>query len=223
MAKKDKIENKTVQLQTKVSPEVYARTEAICKQFGYSVFEMLRMLVDCIVRFMDDQHNLSDNLTRLMRMFENMPGWKSSICLGDGLEEMEIVEAFYVLRARKDPYGHRIVHVIRPMMDGDAEGWTSTYNVQRMAERFIEVMNPSLYKYLRQLAIEMGTESMFDLIHRLADLYRENPDEKELRLQFEQNDWHEGVKMHDRQQYKRPYTPSEEHLQKTLFDNETEE
>ena len=208
-----------MQLQTKVTPEVYARTEAICKKYGFSVFEMLRMLVDSIVRFMDDEHNLCENLTRVMRMFENMPGWSSSICLGDGLEEMEIVEAFYVLRARKDSYGHRIVHVVRPMMDGDAEGWTSTYNIQRMAERFIELMNPSLYKYLRQLAVEMGTESMFDLIHRLADLYRENPDEKELRLQFEQNDYHQGAQMYDRTHYKRPYTPSEDHLQQTLFDN----
>ena len=76
---------------------------------------------------------------------------------------------------------------------------------------------------LSQLAVEMNTESMFDLITRLADLYRENPDEKELRLQFEENDYERGNRVYQDTHYKRPYTPSEEHLQKTLFDNQNEE
>ena len=105
------------------------------------------------------------------------------------------------------------------MMNGDAYGWNATYNVQRMLERFIEVMNPSLYRHLRLLAVELGTESMLDTIQRIADEFMENPDEVELRLQFESNDWHKGAQMHADRAYKRPYTPSEEHLQKTLFDN----
>lgn len=219
---KDKTENKIVMLQTKVTPEVYARLKAIETQYGFSTFEALRMLVDVIIRFADDKHNLSDDLVRCIRMFENLPGWSQSICLGDGLADMEIVEAFYVLRTHKDPNGCRLVWVERPMMNGDAYGWSATYNVQRMLERFMEVTNTSLYKHLRMLAVEMGTESLFDLVHRLADLYKENPDEVELRLQFEGNDWHKGAQMTDRTRYKRPYTPSEEHLQKTLFDTEDE-
>ena len=215
----DKIENKTVQLQTKVSPETYARLKAIETKFGISTFEALRMLVDVLIRFGDEQHNLSDDLTRIMRLFENLPGWKDQMCLGDGLEEMEIIEAFYVLRSRVDKSGHRIVYVERPMLDGDANGWIETFNIQLMLERFIELISPNLYKHLRLLAVDMGTESFIDLIHRLADLYRENPDEKELRIQFEQNDWHQGAHMYERTHYKRPYTPSEEHLQQTLFDN----
>ena len=105
------------------------------------------------------------------------------------------------------------------MMDGDAYGWSATYNVQRILERFIEVMNPSLYKHLRLLAVDMGTTSMLDTIQRIADEQMENPDEIELRRQFEANDYHRGAQMTDRTRYKRPYTPSEEHLQKTLFDN----
>ena len=212
-------ENKTIQLQTKVTPEVYARLKAIEEKFGFSTFEALRNLVDVLIRFGDDRHNLSDDLTRVIRLFENLPGWSKSICLGDGLADMEIVEAFYVLRTHKDPQGCRLVWVERPMMNGDAYGWSATYNVQRMLERFMEVTNPSLYKYLRQLAVEMNTESLFDLINRLADLYRENPDEKELRIQFEQNDYVNGNRAFQETHYKRPYTPSEEHLQQTLFDN----
>ena len=50
--------------------------------------------------------------------------------------------------------------------------------------------------------------------------YAENPDEAELRLQFEQNDWHKGAQMYEQKPYKRTYTPSEATQQK-LFEVET--
>lgn len=215
-------EYKTMQVQTKVTPEVYARLKAIETKFGFSTFEALRNLIDVLIRFGDDKHNLSDDLVRCIRMFENLPGWNKSICLGDGLGEMEIVEAFYVLRTHKDPHGCRLVHVERPMMNGDANGWQATYNIQQIMERFIEVINPSLYKHLRQLAVEMGTDSMFDLVSRLASLYKDNPDETELRLQFEQNDYERGNRVYQDTQYKRHHSHSMEYIetQQSLFDNQ---
>ena len=212
----------SMHMMTRVSPEVGAQVLAICDKFGFSVFHALRMLLDVMVRMSDDQHNLTPELMRIIRQFENIPGWSKSICLADNMQEFGIVEAIYILRA-PGREGYRLCWVERPMMDGDAYGWSATYNVQRILERFIEVMNPSLYRHLRLLAVELGTESMLDTIQRIADEYMENPDEVELRLQFEQNDWHKGAQMTDRTRYKRPYTPSEEHIQKTLFDNEDEE
>ena len=205
-------------LMTRVSPEVGARMLAICNQYGFSVFHCLRMLAEVMVRMGDDRHNLTPELMRIIRQFENIPGWSKSVCLADPEQEFGIVEAIYIIRAKgKD--GYRLCWVERPMMDGDAYGWSATYNVQRILERFIEVMNPSLYKHLRLLAVDMGTTSMLDTIQRIADEQMENPDEIELRRQFEANDYHRGAQMTDRTRYKRPYTPSEEHLQKTLFDN----
>lgn len=221
MATKDKTGNKTVQLQTKVTPEVYAKAESLCKTYGFSIFKMLQMFLDTAVRFMDDQHNLDYNLIRAIRMVEDMPGWKNSICLASDNQEIGIVEAFYVIRAKRHE-GWRLVHVDRPMLDNDADGWTCTYNIQKMLERFIELVNPSLYRHLRMLAIEMETESMFDMIHTLADNMRENPDEAEIRTQFENNNWHEGAQMHDRTKYKRPYTHSMDYIetQQSLFEDE---
>ena len=206
-------------LQTKVTPEIYQRLETIGKKFGFSIFKSLRFMSECFVRFSDDKHNLSDDLVRLIRMFENIPGWSKSICLADPEQELGIVEALYVIRA-KGKEGYRICWVERPMMDNDPYGWTATYNVQYIMERFIEVMNPSLYKHLRMLAVELGTESMWDTINRIASMMRENPDETELRRQFEDNDWERGAKMSEQRQYKRTYTPSEATQQK-LFEVET--
>lgn len=218
---RDKDQRLMMQFSTRVTPEIGAQLLSICKQFGFSVFFCLQKLVEVMVRMKDDQHNLSPELMRIIRQFENIPGWSKSICLADGGQEFGIVEAIYILRA-PGKEGYRLCLVERPTLEGDAYGWSATYNVQRILERFIEVMNPSLYRHLRLLAVNLGTESMLDTIQRIADEYMENPDEVELRLQFEQNDWHKGAKMTDRTRYKRPYTPSEEHIQKTLFDHEDE-
>lgn len=215
------MENKTdIVVNTKVTAEAYARLKAICKQHDFTLYDMLQMLCDCIIRFMDDRHNLSDNLVRIIRMFEDLPGWKTATRLTDDLTDAQVMEAFYVLRHPKGTGASRIVHVTRPMLDGDPEGWIATHNIQLQLERFIELTAPSLYKHLRMLAVDLGTESLLDTIHIIANLYKENEDEKELRLQFENNDWHEGARMYDRQQYKRTYTPSEETQQKLFNDND---
>ena len=219
---RDKDQRLMMQFSTRVTPEIGAQLLSICKQFGFSVFFCLQKLVEVMVRMKDDQHNLSPELMRIIRQFENIPGWSKAICMADGGQEFGIVEAIYIMRAQGRE-GCRLCWVERPMMDGDEYGWSATYNVQYILERFIEVMNPSLYRHLRLLAVDMGTTSMLDTIQRIADEYMENPDEIELRKQFEANDWHKGAQMTDRTRYKRPYTPSEEHLQKTLFDDQNEE
>ena len=215
----------SVQLQTRVTPEVGAQLLAICNKYGFSVFHALRMLCETLVRFGDDRHNLTEQLIRVIRMFENIPGWSKSICLADDEQEFGIVEAIYILRAPgKD--GYRLVWVERPMMDGDAYGWSSDFNVQHILERFIEVMNPSLYRHLRMLAVQLGTESMLDTIQRIADEFMENPDEVELRLQFENNDWNKGARQYEDTKYKRPYSHGMDYIetqQPTLFDNQPEE
>ena len=208
----------SMHMMTRVSPEIGAQVLAICNEFGFSVFHALRMLLEVLVRMKDDKHNLTPELMRIIRQFENIPGWSKSICIADPNQEFGIVEAFYVLGA-KGKTGNRLVHTERPMLEGD-DNWQGTYNIQQMLERFIELVNPSLYRHLRLVAVALGTESMLDTIQRIADEFMENPDEVELRLQFEQNDYHRGAQMTDRTHYKRPYTPSEEHLQKTLFDED---
>ena len=210
-------------INTKVTQTAKDRLKAICQQHDFSLFDMLQMLCDCLIRFMDDRHNLNDDLLRIIRMFEDLPGWKTALRLTDDMSEAQVMEAFYVLRHPKGTGAPRIVHVTRPMLDGDPEGWIATHNIQLQLERFIELTAPSLYKHLRLLAVDLGTESLLDTIHIIANLYKENEDEKELRLQFENNDWHEGARMYDRTQYRRGYNRSEQSIeaqQKKLFDND---
>lgn len=208
-----------ISVATKITPEAYAQLKSICKQYGFTLYDMLQMLCECLIRFMDTEHNLSEDLLRIIRMFEDLPGWKAAMRLTEPLKDVEIVEAFYVIR-RKGKTSSRLVHVTRPILESDAEGWMVTYNIQTQLERFIELTNSSLYKHLRCLSVELGTESILDTIHTIANLYKDNPDEGELRLQFENNDWHEGAKTTRDTVYKRRHSHSMDFIeQQTIFDN----
>lgn len=183
----------------RVTTEAKARLESLCKQQGFNINTMVKMLCECLIRFMDDEHNLSDDLRRIIRMFEDIPGWKKAFSLTDDWGGVEIIEAFYVLRKRGHE-GTRMAHVTRPMLENDEMGWTMTYNTQLQLERFIEVNYPSLYRHLRSLSIELGNESIWDTLNTIVNQYRENPDEEELRLQFGQNDLHKGQSIHETQE-----------------------
>lgn len=213
-------EKADIVVNTKVTLEAYARLKAICKKYGFTLYDLLQMLLDCMIRYMDEYHNLSEDLRRIIRMFEDMPGWKKAFRLTEPMDDAEIMEAFYVLRHPRGKGAARIVHVIRPVLDGDDLGWLATYNIQTSFERFVEVINGSFYRHLRMLSVELGNESTLDTIQTIVNYYKENPNDEEIRQIFADNDWHEGAKMHDRQRYERTYTPNIQ--QQTLFDKEEE-
>ena len=213
-------EQATEFIQTRVTPTVYKRLRVILDKFGgISDFKFLRMLVDAIIRFTDGLFNLSENLRRVIRNFHDMPGWKKSICLADGIDEdWEVVEEIVVLR-QKGRNGERLVMIERPMMDGDESGWKCTFNVQRILERVMELVNKSLYMHYRRIGVLLGTESVLDTMHTVANMYEPNPDEETLCATFENNDWERGKKMTQDTLYTRRRSHSMDYVEThTLFD-----
>ena len=230
-------------LNTKVSPEAHGRLKAICEKYDFKIYDMLQMMCECLIRFMDEEHNISEEMMKVIRMFENLPEWKTTVRITEPFimtrkkevvrgsikkvvevdTSVEIVEAFYVIR-RKGKTGSRLVHVVRPTMENDAEGWQCNYNTVQQLERFMELTNESLYKHLRCLSTDLGTVSLLDTIHTIANLYRENPDEGELRLQFESNDWVKGAQAHRDTAFKRRNSHSMAYIEKkdmgSLFDGQ---
>ena len=217
-----KVENTDI-ISARVSIEFKARLESLCEQYGFSINILVKLLAETFLRNADKEHNISEDLMKVIRLFENIPGWKKSVCLSDGIDGMEITEAFYVLKQPKKR-GSRIVHVTMPLLKNDEEGWTENFNVQQQLERFMELTNESLYKHLRCLSTDLGTVSLLDTIHTIANLYRENPDEGELRLQFESNDWVKGAQAHRDTAFKRRNSHSMAYIEKkdmgSLFDGQ---
>lgn len=232
-----------IAISTKVSTDSYARLKAICEKHGFTMYDMLQMMCECLIRFMDEEHNIQEPMMKVIRLFENLPAWKTALRITEPFimtrkkevirgsvkkvidvdTSVEVVEAFYVIR-RKGKTGSRLVHVVRPTMENDAEGWQCNYNTVQQLERFMELTNESLYKHLRCLSTDLGTVSLLDTIHTIANLYRENPDEGELRLQFESNDWVKGAQAHRDTAFKRRNSHSMAYIEKkdmgSLFDSQ---
>lgn len=228
-------------ISTKVSPEARGRLKAICDKYGFKIYDMLQMMCECLIRFMDEEHNIQEPMMKVIRLFENLPEWKTTVRITEPFimtrkkevtrgsikkvieeeDSVQVVEAFYVIR-RKGKTGSRLVHVVRPTMENDAEGWQCNYNTVQQLERFMELTNESLYKHLRCLSTDLGTVSLLDTIHAIANLYRENPDEGELRLQFEDNDRVKGAHAHRDTAFKRRNSHSMAYIEKkdmgSLFD-----
>ena len=136
------MEEKYKGLGTKVSPEFHKIFRRICHKKGLKTYDAIQMMAEAFVRYTDDQHNLSEEMERLMMLFEHMRGWRNAFNLADATPDKEITEAIYMLTA-KGKKGARAVMVHRPYM-GD---WTETVNVQVILERIIELLDVLLTRH----------------------------------------------------------------------------
>lgn len=180
---------------TKVSPEARERMKSICQRMGFSEYDMLQMFCDVAIRMMDDQHNLSYHMEQMITLMDGMKDWRSSVRLTDSMEKMDISEAFYVITAQGRK-GTRMVNV-----QGKAQDMfrTEDYNMQTIVERFIEVAVPTVYRRLRLLGVELGTNTLYETLIRVVDDCMINPDVREIQETFAQDDYHDGKRMSDQQ------------------------
>lgn len=173
-------QGKFVSVATKVSTWVWARLNAIADKKGMSLYEMAQMVYDTLVRYMDDQHNLSAEMEQAMSIFDHMVGWKGQMNLATPNGEKAVTEATYYVGA-EGKEGVRAVHVSTPFM-GEA---VETVNVQEILERTICLLMPQRYMRLRRLAVDMDCNSILQLIDTLIDENSKEADVKELRQGFE--------------------------------------
>jgi hypothetical protein len=71
--------------------------------------------------------------------------------------------------------------------------------VQEIVERFVCLLLPNIYRVLRMIGAEMGTNSIYETLCRIVDEYKTDPNADELRIMFADNDWERGHKMSDQQ------------------------
>ena len=174
------MEEKYKGLGTKVSPEFHKLFRRICHKKGLKTYDAIQMMAEAFVRYTDDQHNLSEEMERLMMLFEHMQGWRNAFNLADATPDKDITEAIYLLTA-KGKKGARAVMVHRPYIGN----WTETVNVQVILERVIKVLMPERYRRLSALAIDMECNSIMELLDSLLTRHSNEADEKEFRKDFE--------------------------------------
>lgn len=168
---------------TKVSNEAKARLDALCESKGITAYELLQMMVDTLIRYMDDRHNLTPEMERAMSIFEHMRGWKNAFNLADYTADPDIVEAIYFIC---DPshQGVRAVMMERPWLEGWTD-WNQTFNVRDIMERMMKLTYPERYQRLSVMAEQNGCSGVLELIDMLIDEHSQDIDIAAIRQGFE--------------------------------------
>ena len=203
-------------LATKVSQEALTRLDRLAKKRGLSRYEIIQMMCDVAIRYMDDSHNLSADINQMMIAFEHMAGWKDALNLADPTVEKEVAQAVYVLQdvptEHKKKNGFRCVMVSKPFM-GE---WQETANVQTIFERMTEVLLPEVYRRLRLLGQAQDCSSISELLIRLVDHAALEQMTADMRADFEDADRGENGRKPADSPYKRKHHKSPDDMEKEM-------
>ena len=156
----------TVVVATKLLRKAAERLSKIAKKKNMTIYVLIQMVCDTIIRYMDDRHNLSEEMERAMSIFEHMTGWADALNFADPTVQKEIAQAVYIFQdADAKKRGFRAVMVSKPWMGV----WDETSNVMDIFERIFNICMPELYMKLFRARIILGCERVSEVINMLAD------------------------------------------------------
>ena len=182
---------------SKASPEAKKLFEQICEDIGCSVYDAFQMFMDVMIQMRGKKQDISPELEQLISLFDPKT-WKDGIRLTDPVKDMRITEAIYFL-TEQGRRGVRGVHV----QGAHNDMWRKeTYNIQEIVERFVCMLLPNIYRVLRMMGSEMGTNSIYETLCRIVDEYKSDPIADEIRILFSDNDVERGHRMSDQQGHK---------------------
>ena len=155
-----------VVIPTKISRHAAEQLERIARKKGMSKYKLLQMVCDTLIRYCDDQYNLTEEMERAMSIFEHMVGWADAMNLADPTLNAEVAQAVYILQdADGESKGFRAKMVSKPFFGL----WEETSNVMQIFERIFNVCLPELYMKLYRAKIVLECNSVTEVINLLAD------------------------------------------------------
>lgn len=175
-------DDKYKNVSSKLSKYSIERLTRIAQKKHMSIYTLIQMVCDTIIRYMDDRHNLSEEIERAMAIFEHMTGWADALNLADPTVNKEVAQAVYIFQdADGEKKGFRATMVNKPFFDK----WTQTENVMDIFERIFNICMPELYMKFYRARIILGCERVSEVINRLADAEVIMHLNGELRQEFE--------------------------------------
>jgi hypothetical protein len=151
---------------SKLSKYSIERLTRIAQKKNMSIYTLIQMVCDTIIRYMDDRHNLSEEIERAMAVFEHMTGWADALNLADPTANKEVAQAVYILQdAEGEKRGFRAKMIDKPFCGI----WTETDNVMDIFERIFNICMPELYTKLFRARIILGCKRVSEVINMLAD------------------------------------------------------
>ena len=195
---------------TKINLLTYYRLMKVLRKKGLNFYQMIQNFCDCLVRQMDDRHNLTPESEQLMSTFEHMIGWEGNFNLADPTAKPEISEATYYMTDADGKKGVRVVHVEKPFFGN----WTQTYNVQQILEKFLCLTFPQLYRRLRFIAVCRQCSSILELLNNVVAEMESEEHKRELIADFEDADRGDFGQKPDHNRYKRKLQRTPDMLEK---------
>ena len=151
---------------TKLSRASAEQLARIAKHKGCTIYQLIQMVCDTLIRYTDDRHNLTAEMEQAMTIFEHMTGWADSINIVDPTIQKEIVSAVYILQdAEGKKKGLRATMVDKPWMGI----WNQTENVMQIFERLFNILMPELYTKLFRARVELECNTVTEVINLLVD------------------------------------------------------
>lgn len=159
----EKFEN----VSTKVAAEVKEQLNRILNKMGLNEYQWLQLMIEVTIRMMDDRHNLSAAMAKMIQMFRMVPGFKDAASLVDANAEGKIDSSIYFINV-KGKKGLKPVMVQRDWFDGK---WNETHNVKDIIDYVIQQCAPDSHKKLRDHMQELECESVFECFMTMVDAY----------------------------------------------------
>ena len=213
----EKFEN----VSTKVAAEVKEQLNRILTSMGLNEYQWLQLMIEVTIRMMDDSHNLSAAMAKMIQMFKMVPGFKDAASLVDANAEGQIDSAIYFVNV-KGKKGYKPVMVERTWFDGQ---WNETHNVRDIVECVIQRCAPDSYMKLREHMQELECESVFECLMTMVDAYSLTRLDEEIPAMFNDMRAENGKALNygARTKRKKRYTPDTMPEQTSLnFNQESE-
>ena len=161
-----KPDERYVTIATKVSRRAAEQLARIAKKKNTTIYELIQLSCDTLIRYMDDRHNLSEEMERAMSLFEHLVGWADALNLADPTVNKEVCQAVYIFQdADGKKKGFRAKLVDRPFCGM----WTEDSNVMHIFERILNICMPELYMKLLRARIVLDCKSISEVLNVLAD------------------------------------------------------
>lgn len=157
--------NKYETIATKIGHEQKKQLDLILKRLGMNYYGWFQLMAEVTIRIADDRHNLSEMISKMIQMFQLVPGWKDPVTFCDPKAKSDIHSALYFVSQE----GKQGLKPILTQRDWFAGMWTQTENVQDITEYVIEQCMPTSYKWLRQRMVELDCNRVFECLLRMAD------------------------------------------------------
>jgi hypothetical protein len=151
-------------LQTKVSAWTSRMLEQLAKSRGITIYGLIQLVCQCLLRSMQGQHNKSPELESIMTRFHLESGWKDAYNMCDPTAKSEVAQEILILQ-QEGKRGFGAAMLTKPWM-GE---WEVTMCIDDILERSIEVTCPGIFWRLRQICRQLQFESFVDALIWLTE------------------------------------------------------